>query len=116
MTFSEEQILILSQWEENFRTAIKAQWARNPGRTALKTIWEIFTKATGDSRRFNDNCSHCILSLLHDCGEKYYKDVEEMAIKEKNGWKVETNVEIEGDEVVAKRVSIKTEKRRKTKK
>jgi hypothetical protein len=42
--------------------------------------------------------------------------VEEMAIKEKSGWKVETNVEIEGDEVVAKRVSIKTEKRRKTKK
>lgn len=82
MTFSEEQIQILSQWEENFRTAIKAKWARNPGRTALKTIWEIFTKATGDSRRFNDNCSHCILSLLHDCGSIYYKDVEEMAKKE----------------------------------
>ena len=79
MTFTREQIETLSTWEENFRTAIKAQWARNPGREALKTIYDIYTTATGDGRRFNDNCNHCILSLLKDCGDIYYRDIEEMA-------------------------------------
>lgn len=79
MTFTKEQIETLSAWEENFRTAVRARWARNPGRTALRVIYDIFTHATGDRRRFSDNCSDCILSLLHDCGEIYYRDVEEMA-------------------------------------
>ena len=38
-----------------------------------------------------------------------------MAIKEKNGWQVETNVEIVGDDVVIKKVSIKTDKKGKVK-
>lgn len=79
MTFTKEQIETLSAWEENFRTAVRAKWARNPGRTALRVIYDIYTAATGDRRRFSDNCSDCILSLLHDCGEIYYRDVEEMA-------------------------------------
>lgn len=78
-TFTQKQLEILSKWEEHFRTAVKAQWARNPGSDGLRVIYDIFTKATGDTRRFNDNCSHCILSLLHDCGEIYYGDVEEFA-------------------------------------
>ena len=79
MTFNEEQMKALAAYEEHFRTAIKAQWAKNPGRTGLRVIWEIYTQATGDTRRFNDNCSHCILNLLHDCGTIYYRDLEEMA-------------------------------------
>ena len=69
MTFNKEQLKILSAWEENFRTAVKAKWARNPGRTALRVIYDIFTQATGDRRRFSDNCSTCILNLLTDCGK-----------------------------------------------
>lgn len=79
MTFTKEQIETLSAWEENFRTAVRARWARNPGRAALRTIFDIYTSATGDRRRFSDNCSDCVLRLLHDCGELYYRDVEEMA-------------------------------------
>lgn len=81
MTFTKEQIETLSAWEENLRTAVRAKWARNPGRAALRTIFDIYTSATGDKRRFSDNCSQCVLSLLHDCGELYYRDVEEMARK-----------------------------------
>ena len=81
MTFTKEQIETLSAWEENFRTAVRAKWARNPGRAALRTIFDIFTSATGDRRRFSDNCSDCVLRLLRDCGELYYRDVEEMARK-----------------------------------
>lgn len=81
MTFTKEQIEILSAWEDNFRTAIKAKWARNPGRSALRVIWEIYTKATGDRRPFSDNCDRCIVNLLHDCGVLYYEDVEELSRK-----------------------------------
>ena len=78
MKFTIEQLNTLSQWEEHFRTAVNAQWARNPGTSALMVIHGIFCQVTGDQRRFNDNCSHCILSLLKDCGTLYFQDKEEM--------------------------------------
>ena len=37
-------------------------------------IYDIFTQATGDRRRFSDNCSTCILNLLTDCGKLYFED------------------------------------------
>ena len=37
-------------------------------------IYDIFTQATGDRRRFSDNCSNCILNLLSDCGKLYFED------------------------------------------
>ena len=80
MTFTKEQLKTLSAWEENFRTAVNAQWARNPGRSGLRTIYDIYTSATGDRRRFSDNCSHCILSLLTDCGKLYFQDILELAV------------------------------------
>lgn len=80
MTFTTEQLTTLSQWEEHFRTAVNARWARNPGRSALRVIYDIYTTATGDRRRFSDNCSQCILSLLTDCGNAYFADITERAV------------------------------------
>ncbi len=79
MKFTEEQLKTLSAWEDNFRTATQARWARNPGRSNLRVIYDIYTSTTGDKRRFNDNCQHCILSLLRDCGRIYFADKEELA-------------------------------------
>ena len=45
-------------------------------------IYDIFTSATGDRRRFSDNCNHCILSLLTDCGRIYFQDKQELALRE----------------------------------
>lgn len=81
MRFTEQQLKDLSPWEDNFRTAVNAQWARNPGRSGLKVIYDIFTSVTGDTRRFNDNCNHCILSLLQDCGRIYFQDKQELALR-----------------------------------
>lgn len=72
MAFNKEQMVALSAYEGYFETAVKASWSRNPGRDALKEIHAIFTSATGDQRRFNDNCSTCILNLLKDCGKVYF--------------------------------------------
>lgn len=82
MTFNEEQLKTLSAWEDHFRTAVNSKWARNPGSNGLRQIWTIYTLATGDTRRFNDNCSDCILRLLQDCGKVYFKDKEELARRE----------------------------------
>lgn len=113
MTFTEEQLMTLSQWEDNFRTAVLAQWARNPGRSGLRVIYDIFTSVTGDKRRFNDNCSHCILSLLQDCGKIYFRDKEELERMQTSAKQVE--VSQEAAEPV-KKVEVKTTRKRTTKK
>ena len=93
MTFTTEQLQTLSAWEENFRTAVRAQWARNPGRSGLRVIYDIYTTATGDRRRFSDNCNHCILSLLTDCGRLYFQDITEAAITKESTKAVEVSQE-----------------------
>lgn len=107
MTFTTEQLETLSQWEENFRTAVRAKWARNPGRSALRVIYDIYTAATGDRRRFSDNCSQCILSLLTDCGNAYFKDITEKAVTNTS---VEVKVSQEAKQVV-KRAKVKVTKK-----
>lgn len=109
MTFTDEQLTTLSAWEENFRTAVNAQWARNPGRTALRVIYDIYTAATGDIRRFSDNCNHCILSLLTDCGKAYFADITEKAVTTTTK---EVKVSQEQKQVV-KKARVKTTKKSK---
>ena len=110
MTFTNEQLKALSAWEENFRTAVKAKWARNPGRAALRVIYDIYTSATGDQRRFSDNCSTCILSLLTDCGRLYFQDITEAAMTKESTREVK--VSQEAKEVV-KKAKVKTTKKSK---
>ncbi len=70
-------------------------------------IYDIFTSVTGDKRRFSDNCSHCILSLLQDCGKLYFKDITEKAV---TNTKMEVKVSQEAKQVV-KKARIKTTKK-----
>ena len=93
MIFSEKQLNTLSAYEDYFRTSVNAQWAPNPGRSALKVIWQIFTEATGDRRRFNDNCSNCILSLLTDCGKIYFSDKEILSRRNSSSKQVKASQE-----------------------
>lgn len=81
MKFNEEQIKTLSQWEYNFHCAVHADWTPNPGSLALSTIHQIFCQVTGDQRRLNDNCQHCILELVRDCGRIYFADKAELEAK-----------------------------------
>ena len=110
MKFTEQQLETLSAWEDNFRTAIHAQWARNPGTSGLRVIWEIFTQVTGDQRRFNDNCNHCILHLLQDCGRIYFQDKEELLNKRNDAKAVELT---ERAVKPVKKVAVKTTKKSK---
>lgn len=107
MTFTEEQLKTLSQFEDNFHKAVYAHWGLNPGRANLHTIWEIYTTATGDTRRFNDNCSHCIMALLENCGKAYYKDISELKTRESTTKEVKVS---QKSKEVEKKVKIKTRK------
>ena len=110
MTFTTEQLNILSAWEENFRTAVKAKWARNPGRSGLREIYDIYTAATGDRRRFSDNCSTCILSLLTDCGRIYFQDITEAAMNKESTKEVKVSKE---EKQVVRKARVKVTKKSK---
>ena len=110
MTFTTEQLKTLSAWEENFRTAVRAQWARNPGRSGLRVIYDIYTTATGDRRRFSDNCNHCILSLLTDCGRIYFQDIAEAAMNKESTKDVKVSQDAKQ---VVRKARVKTTKKSK---
>ena len=110
MTFTTDQLETLSQWEENFRTAVRARWARNPGRSGLRVIYDIYTSATGDNRRFSDNCNHCILSLLTDCGRIYFQDTTEAAMNKESTKDVKVSQEAKQ---VVRKARVKTTKKSK---
>ena len=74
MHLSDEQFAELARYEDNFRIAVKAQGAKNPGPAALAKIHEIYTKASGDTQRLNTTCGHCIYVLLRDAGNFYYEE------------------------------------------
>lgn len=80
MTFTEEQIQILSKYEEHFTTAVKGNWSRYPGSIALDEIHSIYCEVTGDKRKNNKSCSNCILNLLKDCGKLYFQDKDEWSV------------------------------------
>lgn len=82
MKFTEEQFKALSAYEQKFHTAIIADWCRHPGLSGLRLIYDIYTTVTGDQRRFSDNCQHCIVSLMRDCGRLYFADKEEIMTRE----------------------------------
>lgn len=103
MKLTKEQIKTLSQWEQNFHTAIEADWCRHPGRAGLRTIYDIYTQATGDTRRFNDNCSGCIVSLVRDCGRLYYQEKALLEAEKKVGVK-------KGKVTAEKKVAVRTTK------
>ena len=78
MTFSKEEMEILSKYEQYFHTATKANYTRNPGRTALQEMHRIFKSATGSALGLNTGCGHCIYNLVKAVAVAYYKDKEEL--------------------------------------
>lgn len=109
MTFTQEQMQILSKWEENFRTAVYADWCRNPGEANAKVIHEILRQATGDNRRVCYTCQHSLLSLMRDTGTLYFKQKADSEAK-----KVVSTTEAEA--IPIKKVKVKTTARKTAKK
>jgi len=108
MTFTQEQLKILSKWEYNFHCAVYADWCPNPGEANARLIHQILRQATGDNRRVCYTCQHSLLSLIRDTGTLYFKDKEEMAKKASKKAVVETKP-TEAEQV--SKVTVKTAKK-----
>lgn len=79
---TDEQFNILSKWEDNFRTALRSQWARHPGSSALLQIHQIYSALTGTSFRLNTTCQSCVLQELQRVGKLYFAEKEIRAEKQ----------------------------------
>lgn len=77
MRLTDEQFQILSNYETQLRTAVKAKWARFPGTVALHQIHEIQREVTGMATSLNTSCSKCVLRLLTEMGNIYFADKAE---------------------------------------
>ena len=105
MRLTDEQFQILSQYETQFRTAIKARWARNPGTAALYAIHVIQSEVTKKKNPLNTSCSTCVLRLLTDMGHIYFADKAER--EEQN------RVQVSDEQIpVQEKVEVKTETER----
>lgn len=106
MIFNEEQFQALAKYEEHFKTAVEARWARYLGRDALTEIYTILKAATGDRRRLNPGCSVCNLNLVRDAGLLYFKDAQARIDAENDKKAVELTAKAAK---TRKKVAIKTE-------
>lgn len=73
---TEEQFQFLARYEDNLRTAMTRKWARHPGVTAVKSIYNLLTELTGPRPRLNAMCQSCTLSVLSDAGKLYFAEKE----------------------------------------
>ena len=77
MKFTKEDMKTLSQWEGNMHTAIQSRYLRNVGRSAVRTIADIWARRLGVAQvAVNDSCSACVLDLLQRVGRAYFEQVE----------------------------------------
>lgn len=105
MKLTDEQFQTLSQYETQFRTAVKARWARFPGTAALHVIHGIQYEVTKRKTALNTSCSTCILRLLTEMGHIYFADKAER--EEQN------RVQVSDEQIpVQEKVEVKTETKR----
>lgn len=76
MNYSDEQFAELSKYEDNFRTAIQGNWARNIPVPEIKRIRAIYEAAAKLHIPFNAGCGTCRLNLLKRAGKLYFADKE----------------------------------------
>lgn len=83
MYYNDEQFQALAAYEERFALVIRARYARNPGRDALRTIHDAYCAATKTQSALHSNCAACIVALLTNAGKLYFADkAEREAAKE----------------------------------
>ena len=105
MRLTDKQFQTLSQYETQFRTAVKARWARFPGGAALHQIHKIQREVTGRATSLNTSCSTCVLRLLTEMGNIYFAGKAERESQRK--------VDVIPDEVTTQeKVEVKTQTKR----
>lgn len=105
MKLTDEQFQTLSQYETQFRTAVKARWARFPGTAALHEIHRIQFEVTKRKTALNTTCSTCVLRLLTEMGHIYFADKAER--------EEQSRVQVSDEQIpVQEKVEVKTRGRK----
>lgn len=105
MTFTPQQLSVLSQWESNFRCMLQANYSRGIGSTGYHTVHQILVDATGDKTRYCFTCSGSLSTLMRKVATLYFKDVEELKQKEQSHI-----VETKPKKVRTRKATVKTTK------
>ncbi len=64
--------MILRPYEEYFRTAVRSDYARYPGMSALCRMETIYHEVSGSGTKLNKGCGRCVLRFLKDLGALYF--------------------------------------------
>ena len=73
---TDEQFAALSAYEHNYETALKANYSRYPGITAIDTMFRIYRELTGSRIFLNRTGSVCVLNLVKNVGKLYFAEKE----------------------------------------
>ena len=84
MTFTKEEMEILSTMEDKLYTATYCKFVRLASREQLEKIDAIYKRVFNTSAGAIGACAHCLLNICKKLGEVYFKDKEEMANKPQN--------------------------------
>lgn len=71
---TKQEFKYLTQFEENFYTALQSNFSRNISISNLEKFSEIIEKETGKPTNTNYNCSVCALNLIKKMADIYYKE------------------------------------------
>ena len=87
MTFTKEEMEILSTMEDKLYTATYCKFVRLASREQLEKIDKVYKRAFNAPTGAIGACAHCLLNICKKLGEVYFKDkkeMEEMANKPQN--------------------------------
>lgn len=75
LNYTDTQFAALTPYRHYFELAVRERWTRNPGRTALTQMADIWREVAHlPGFRMDYNCSTCIVNLLTDLGTLYFQD------------------------------------------
>lgn len=91
-----EHLNALAIFEPNFKTAIESGFTMNISERNRKVLRAIYTEINRLPRPANMRCSGCIVNILKELGQLYYREKEKTAKREAK--KAEKLNQIECDE------------------
>lgn len=105
-TFTPAQLVELAPYAENFRTAVRSQFARRVSPDGAHRIADIYFDATGTRLSVYPSCQDCMLRLLTTVGKAYLADIE--AVQAEKAAPKHEVAEAPAPEKPLKKVAVKT--------
>ena len=78
---TQDEMTFLAAYERQMKTAVEARWCSNIPQNGIDGMLRLWENLTGTTRPFRVGCSNCILHLVMDLGQLYFKQKAESAEK-----------------------------------